>query len=726
MPVSPENNSTPTDAADFDPLSLIPPAEAQPLAPLPNVVFDDDGNAPNGDASERRAPIAADVAADAQAADEGDADARFLRVLKKYWGYDSFRSIQLDIVRSIAAGNDTLGLMPTGGGKSITFQVPALAMDGLCIVVTPLIALMKDQVDNLRRHNIPAAAVFSGQGREEQVKVLDNAAYGAYKFLYVSPERLGTQLFLTKLAYMHVALLTVDEAHCISQWGYDFRPAYLDIAKIRPLLPDVPVLALTATATPEVVEDICTQLQFREGRKEVFRMSFARKNLRYVVRTTQDKTAELLHILRSVPGAAIVYTRSRQGTFDVAKMLESEGITANFYHAGLSDLDKDVRQHAWQDGDVRVMVATNAFGMGIDKSDVRLVVHMDLPDSVEAYFQEAGRAGRDGNTAYAVLLYMPSDHTKMTRRVPETFPEKDYIAGVYDNLANFFQLAVGDGQDVTYEFSIERFCAVFRYFPVQLISALNILTQAGYIDFRPEEDNTSRLLFITRRDDLYSTPLSIEGDKIVGALLRHYAGLFSDYVNIEEDRLAAATNLTQHEVYETLKLLNFQRVIHYIPKKRIPHITYRQRRVERAQIPTAVYELRRDDYVKRIGAILRYATTQDVCRSRMLLEYFGDDSASDCGFCDVCIARKKAETGGSADNMRSAVPMAAQRMGTEATVEMVKEAIVQQLTAADRGLLPQNFHLPTASKQTIHTAFAELLDDEQIVLRDGMIALRDS
>lgn len=564
----------------------------------------------------------------------------FHSLLRQYWGYYDFRGIQLDIIKSITAGRDTLGLMPTGGGKSITFQVPALAMEGMTIVITPLIALMKDQVANLCRRGIRAAAIYAGQSHDEVLKHLDNSVLGAYKLLYVSPERLETEIFKNKVRRMNVSFITVDEAHCISQWGYDFRPAYLRIAELRKLLPEAPVLALTATATPEVITDICDQLAFPQKGRAIFRMSFVRKNLSYIVRRSEDKQAELLHILRSVAGSAIVYTRSRQGTNDVARLLREEGITAFNYHAGLTSIDKDVRQKAWQEDHVRVMVATNAFGMGIDKPDVRLVIHMDLPDSVEAYFQEAGRAGRDGEKAYAVLLYNNGDHGKMLRRIPETFPEKDYVATVYDKLAYFFSLAVGDGFQVRYEFNLEKFCMTYRLFPVTVVSALNLLTQAGYIDFQLEEDNVSRLLFLTTRDGLYRLhSLPNNAETVIATLLRIYSGLFADYIFIDEAHIAHLCGLDIDDVYETLKWLNSTRIVHYIPHKRIPHITYLMSRVERATLPREVYEVRRDNYVKRVNAILEYATQTSTCRSRYMLDYFGDKAAKNCGCCDICLDR---------------------------------------------------------------------------------------
>ena len=450
---------------------------------------------------------------------------RYIQILKKYWGYDNFRGIQREIVESIGSGKDTLGLMPTGGGKSITFQVPALAMEGVCIVVTPLISLMKDQVDNLRRRGVMAAAVYSGMTRDEVVATLENCILGHTKLLYVSPERLASDLFRVKLGHMKVSFITVDEAHCISQWGYDFRPSYLQIAQLRDMKPGVPVLALTATATPEVVDDIQDRLRFSE--RNVFRMSFERSNLAYVVRTAQDKKQEMLHILRSVPGSAIVYVRSRRRCREVCDIITEAGIKATFYHAGLEHYEKDERQRQWHDDEVRVMVATNAFGMGIDKPDVRLVLHADCPNSLEAYFQEAGRAGRDGKKAYAVLLYNGHDERKMDKRIVEEFPDKQFIRDVYEHLAYFYQIALGDGRGHTFLFDITKFCQTFHHFSIQTNSALKILQRAGYIYYDMEPDAMARVRFLLDRDDLYRLDnSSADEDAVVLALLRHYSGLF--------------------------------------------------------------------------------------------------------------------------------------------------------------------------------------------------------
>jgi len=562
----------------------------------------------------------------------------FKKILKKYWGYDDFRGIQREIIESILAGHDTLGLMPTGGGKSITFQVPALAQEGTCIVITPLIALMKDQVQHLRSRGIKAAAIYTGLSHDQILQTLENAVFGAVKLLYVSPERLSSELFRQKVRHMKVCFICVDEAHCISQWGYDFRPSYLAIADIRSLVPDVPVLALTATATPEVVDDIQDRLHFRE--KCVFRMSFERKNLAYVVRPTINKEQQLIHILQRVPGSAIVYVRSRQRTKEYADLLCKMGIKATFFHAGLDNSVKDQRQHEWQQDHVRVMVATNAFGMGIDKPDVRVVVHIDCPDSIEAYFQEAGRAGRDGQKAYAVLLYEENDKMKLRKRIADTFPDKDYIREIYDQLAYFYQVAVGSGYNATFEFPVERFCQTYRHFPIPTISALNILTRAGYIDFRDEDEAQARVMFLLGRDDLYRLrDNEPQEDAVIVALLRTYTGLFQDYAYIDEGIIAQQCNLTPQQVYAILISLSQKRILSFIPQKHIPFIRYSQRREDSRHLvfPHDVYDDLKARYTQRIEKMIEYATSHLVCRSRLLLRYFGETRSDDCGMCDVCL-----------------------------------------------------------------------------------------
>jgi ATP-dependent DNA helicase RecQ len=628
------------------------------------------------------------------------------QLLKQYWGYDSFRGIQEEIINSISENKDTLGLMPTGGGKSITFQVPALAKDGLCLVITPLIALMKDQVQNLRKRGIKALSIYSGMSRQDIITTLENCIFGNYKFLYISPERLDTEIFRTKLRKMKVSMITVDESHCISQWGYDFRPAYLKIAEIRELLPDVPVLALTATATPEVVKDIQARLHFR--RENVFRMSFERSNLAYIVRKTDNKTGELLHILRSMPGSAIVYVRNRRRTKEITELLNNEDITADFYHAGLDDATKDIRQHRWQSGGSRVMVATNAFGMGIDKPDVRIVIHMDLPDSIEAYFQEAGRAGRDGQKAYAVILYAKADKTTLHKRIPDTFPEKEYIKDVYEHLQYYYQMAMGDGLDCVREFNIEDFCRKFKYFPVPVDSALKILTQAGYLEYTGEQDNTSRLLFTIRRDELYRLrEMGDDMDKLIQTVLRSYTGVFTDYTYINEDSLAIRTGLTRRQIYEQLVHLAKLRIVSYIPRKKTPYIIYTRERIEAQliHISPEIYEERKARYETRINAMLEYVTNDTLCRSRMLLDYFGEKNEHNCGQCDTCIGLRK------------------QTATCQPDREELYEKIHEILSGAPQtpaGLLEQ---LPI-EKELLTEALHRLLDEGKIIVVDGILQIK--
>ena len=629
------------------------------------------------------------------------------RILKQYWGYDRFRGIQEDIIDSISKNKDTLGLMPTGGGKSITFQVPALAKEGMCLVITPLIALMKDQVQNLKKRGIKALAIYSGMSRQDIIITLENCIFGNYKFLYISPERLDTEIFRTKLRKMHISMITVDESHCISQWGYDFRPAYLKIAEIRELLPDVPVLALTATATPEVVKDIQARLHFRH--KNVFRMSFERNNLSYIVRKTENKTAELLHILRSMPGSAIVYVRNRRRTKEITELLNNEHITADFYHAGLDDATKDIRQHRWQSGESRVMVATNAFGMGIDKPDVRIVIHMDLPDSIEAYFQEAGRAGRDGQKAYAVILYAKSDKTTLHKRIPDTFPEKEYIRDVYEHLQYYYQMAMGDGLDCVREFNIEDFCRKFKYFPVPVDSALRILTQAGYLEYTAEQDSTSRILFTIRRDELYRLrEMGEDMDRLIQAVLRSYTGVFTDYTYINEDSLAIRTGLTRRQIYEMLVHLAKLRIVSYIPHKKTPYIIYTRERVEaqRIHISPEVYEHRKARYETRINAMLDYVTNNTVCRSRMLLDYFGERNEHNCGQCDTCISlRSKSKASEQPDRET----LCAKVCGILSRESLTPAGLLKQLPM-DKELLTEILH--------------RLSDEGKIIAVDGILQIR--
>ena len=628
---------------------------------------------------------------------------KYQEILKQYWGYDSFRDLQEEIITSIGEGKDTLGLMPTGGGKSITFQVPALAQEGICIVITPLIALMKDQVQNLRKRGIKALAIYSGMTRQEILTALENCIFGNYKFLYISPERLDTEIFRTKLRSMKVSMITVDESHCISQWGYDFRPAYLKIAEIRELLPGVPVLALTATATPEVVKDIQTRLNFREG--NVFRMSFERKNLAYIVRKTDNKTKELLHILQRISGSAIIYVRNRRRTKEITELLTNEGITADFYHAGLDNAVKDLRQKRWQSGEVRVMVATNAFGMGIDKPDVRIVLHLDLPDSPEAYFQEAGRAGRDGEKAYAVILYAKSDKMTLHKRIVDTFPEKEYILNVYEHLQYYYQMAMGDGFQCIREFNLEEFCRKFKYFPVPVDSALKILTQAGYLEYTDEQDNSSRILFTIRRDELYKLrEMGKEADALIQTILRSYTGVFTHYAYISEESLALRTGLTRQQIYNILVTLTKRRIVDYIPRKKTPYIIYTRERLDLRflHIPPIVYEERKARYEARIKAMEEYVTTENVCRSRMLLHYFGEKNEHNCGQCDVCLSNR-------ASNDLS-----------EKSYEELKRQILELLGQSP--LTPAEIaDKIKAEKEDIGQVIRYLLDEDGLKMQDGML-----
>ena len=637
----------------------------------------------------------------------------YREVLQKYWGYDDFRGIQREIIESIGSGHDTLGLMPTGGGKSITFQVPALCSEGTCIVITPLIALMKDQVQHLRHHGIRAAAIYSGLSREEIITTLENCIFGGITILYVSPERLSSELFRTKLRHMKVSFITVDEAHCISQWGYDFRPSYLQIADIRKDLPGIPVLALTATATPQVVQDIQEKLS---GISEVsgissfnvFKMSFERKNLAYVVRQATDKREQLIHILESVKGCAIVYARSRRRTKEVAELLCESGISATFYHAGLDTVVKDQRQRDWQEDKVRVMVATNAFGMGIDKPDVRLVIHIDCPDSLEAYFQEAGRAGRDGRKAYAVLLYNDADHRKLDKRISDTFPEKDYIRKVYEHLAFFYQVGEGSGYHATFEFNIDKFCHAFRHFPIQVDSALKILNRAGYIEYTEEQDNQARLMFTISRNELYKLEnCSPNEEKVITALLRNYGGLFVDYNFIDEGFIASQCGLQPQQLYMILKNLSAKHILHFIPQKKTPYVRYLQRRENTAhvQLPPVVYETRKEQFRERIQAMIAYATNYHICRSRQLLRYFGEEDSHDCRQCDVCLSHPH-------DQVSEPINTAE----AHAILELLADGKPHHITEL------RDIQLPT---EPLNVALEYLLREEYIFQEDGFLSKKN-
>ena len=629
-------------------------------------------------------------------------DNKYNDILKKYWGYDDFRGIQRQIIESIGEGRDTLGLMPTGGGKSITFQVPTLAGEGLCLVVTPLIALMKDQVANLRSRGIKAAAIYSGMKHDKVITVLENCIFGDYKFLYVSPERLSTEIFLKKIRRVNVTMITIDEAHCISQWGHDFRPAYREIATIRELFPDAPVLALTATATKEVVEDIQQQLAFRAP--NVHRMSFERTNLSYIVRNTENKAQELLHILGRIEGSTIIYTQNRRKTQEVAEFLIANGFTAEYYHAGLSAEAKDKREERWKSGKSRIMVATNAFGMGIDKPDVRLVIHTDMPSSIEAYFQEAGRAGRDGNRSYAVALYSGSDNRILKKRIPDNYPEKDFIRSIYEHICYYYQMALGDGMNCTFEFSLSEFCRIYHFPTLQTDSALRLLTRMGYLEYVEEMEFSSSVQFIIDRDEMYKiNEGSLDAEALVTALLRNYCGLFSDCTYIDERLLNKITGISRHRIYEILVGLAQRRIIHYKPSKKTPLITFTRHRVlpEELRFAKEVYDDRKTAFEERINSVIHYAQSSDECRSKMLLTYFDEKEGKECGNCDTC-KRKAREAGGNQRCMEA----------ENAIMSMLADGKPHAIEELD-GL--------RLSKQKLTAALQQLAAEEKIVSEDGKI-----
>ncbi len=563
------------------------------------------------------------------------------QILFRYWGFSEFRPLQLDIIHSVAAGNDTLGLMPTGGGKSVTFQVFALSQDGICIVVTPLIALMKDQVENLLRKGVKALKIHSGMSPFEIKLTLDNAVWGDYKFLYISPERLNSEYFLERLAKMKVNLIAVDEAHCISQWGYDFRPSYLNISQLRELFHEVPFLALTATATPEVIKDIQQKLGFKKP--NVLSKSFYRGNLNYLVRLREDKLGYLTEIIKKVKGSGIIYVRSRKGTREIAAELLKRAIRADYYHAGLSTTVRSTKQDEWLSGKTRIIVATNAFGMGIDKPDVRFVIHVDPPDSLEAYFQEAGRAGRDDKKAAAVMLYNNADKTRLKKMVTITYPETELIKRIYQALCNHLQVAEGFGKGQTYNFNLQDFASRFKFQQAQVYSSLKLLQREGYLEFTEETDSPSRIYFIVSRDDLYKFQVANAAfDGFIKLILRSYTGLFNNYVNIDEEMLSKRAGIDKDRVLGFLKHLRKSKIIDYIPRNQTPFIYFSKERISpnRLKISKENYDYRKKDSLKRIDSVINYATNIANCRSQMLLKYFGEFDSPECGICDVCHSKK--------------------------------------------------------------------------------------
>ena len=615
------------------------------------------------------------------------------KLLEKYWGFKKFRDLQEDIIMSVLEGRDTLGLMPTGGGKSITFQIPTLAMDGMAIVVTPIISLMKDQVDNLLSRRIKAAYLHAGLSMAENRRVMEKCQNGNCKFLYISPERLQNDTFIDRIKTLKVCMIVVDEAHCISQWGYDFRPSFLKISKLRKVFKDVPVLALTATATPVVVDDIQEKLQFKTH--NVFRKSFKRENISYVVRGTTEKMSELVHIIKSVPGSGIVYVRSRKRTKLIADELKRQGISADHYHAGLSVEEKEDKQNKWKNDEIRIIVATNAFGMGIDKPDVRLVIHVDVPNTLEEYYQEAGRAGRDGKRSFAVMLVKATDKQVLHRHISEAFPEKDYIRKVYERVGNFLNVAIGEGYQQMIDFNFNLFCKTFNMPVLPTHNALNILTRSGYIQFVEEIETQSRVMILARKEELYNIPTTVPRcDEVLQALLRTYSGLFSDYVFINEDVISYRFGLPQETIYNSLLELTRLHILHYVPRKRTPFIIYTTSREEPQYvlIPKTVYEEQRERMEKRVEAVITYCYSSEICREKYLVEYFGEESASQCGHCDTCIDKKKKSVSSPTDIQEGILYMTQVRPRTlkelVETLSFTKDDIIEMVSMlVDEGFL---------------------------------------
>ena len=569
---------------------------------------------------------------------------KYIQILVKYWGYTSFRPMQEDVIHSVMKGNDTLALMPTGGGKSITFQVPALAKEGLCLVITPLIALMRDQVENLKRKNISALSIHSGMSFNEIDIALDNCIYGDVKFLYVSPERLSTEIFRARITKMNVNLVAIDEAHCISQWGYDFRPSYLKIAKLREFIPEVPFLALTATATPEVVKDIQQKLGFKK--ENLLKKSFERKNLVYLVRNQEDKTGYILNTLKKIKNSGIIYVRTRKKTQELAQLLQKEHISADYYHAGLSHEVRTQKQGEWKEGKTKIMVSTNAFGMGIDKPDVRYVIHFEAPDNLEAYYQEAGRAGRDEKKAWAVLLYNESDRQKALQRAEKNFPDIKEIKRIYNGLGNYLRVPYGGGKHLAFDFNAYDFAKAYSVSLITIYSSIKVLQQEGYLELTDELNHQSKLHFLVNRDDLYKFQVAnATFDGFIKLLLRIYTGVFSDYSSIDEAFLAKKANVKIDVIYNYLNKLKSLGIINYIKKRDKPMIVYTEERLpdKSLVISAGNYKFRKDRYYEKLEAVLDYAENDGKCRSQQLLSYFGEKDAKRCGQCDVCIKRNELE-----------------------------------------------------------------------------------
>lgn len=623
---------------------------------------------------------------------------KLLAILKQYWGYESFRESQYEIISSVLLGCDTLALMPTGGGKSITYQLPTLMSDGLCVVITPLIALMKDQVDKLQRQGISAVAIHSGLSRRKIDIALDNCVYGDVKFLYIAPERLNSDIFRLRARRMNISLIAVDEAHCISQWGYDFRPSYLHIKTLREFQPEAPVLALTASATEQVTNDIMENLCFAE--KNIIRSSFARPNLSYVVRKVEDKEEQLLRVISGVAGSGIVYVRKRETAETLCQFLQEQGVNASFYHAGLPNEERSIRQDEWVSGRVRVMVATNAFGMGIDKADVRFVVHYTMSDSMESYYQEAGRAGRDGKRSYAMLMVAPNDYKILGRRVEGNFPPIEQIKSIYEKICAYLMIAIGDGAARSYVFNIQDFCHREKLFVQTVVSALDLLERNEYMSYVDVADNPARVIFKVSRDDLYKYTMSDTVERVVRTMLRMYNGLFTEFRAIDEEVIAAATDMSREQVHQVLRELWRSQIIRYVPANSSPMIYMNEERLPLSSlyISPKSYGYRKEQMISRFEAMVGYAENTTECRSVILSNYFGDSSAEPCGHCDVCLANKR--------NAKS-----------EDSAEAVEKRIVESL---NEGELPlrEIARRVAAKPQTITDALYRMLDRGEVVLRE--------
>ena len=629
---------------------------------------------------------------------------KLLEALKKYWHYDSFRPMQREAMESVLSGRDTLVLMPTGGGKSIIYQLPTLISDGLCIVVTPLIALMKDQVDRLRRMGISAVAVHSGLSSRQIDIALDNCIYGDVKFLYVAPERLSSEMFRLRVDRMNVTLLAVDEAHCISQWGYDFRPSYLRIKELRRVRPDTPILALTASATPQVAKDIMEQLNFAEP--NILQTSFLRPNLSYSVRETDDKEGQLLRIINNVPGCGIVYVRMRNTAERVANFLVEQGYSASFYHGGLPNAERSIRQDEWVSGKTRIMVATNAFGMGIDKRDVRFVVHYTMSDSLESYYQEAGRAGRDGERSYAVILMASDDNNRIIDLFEKEFPDILLIQSVYHELCSYLGVAIGDGKEASFVFNIYDFCRHIKLPIVTVHNIIKLLQLNGYMTLVEDSEHPARLMFMVTRDELYNVKMQSEKEEdILRAILRLYTGVFNEFRPIDEMEIATQSKHSPQEVHDFLKRMWRANIIRYIPTNHDPLIFLDEERLPARDvyISPATYSHRKKLMLERFNHLLHYANEEQECRSRIIEQYFCDKMSEPCGICDNCLARKKREKSNSANYEEQILRLLATEPMT-----------IKELIAQIKG-----------NEQSIIEVIRQLTDDGTISAKDSKLRLKE-